>query len=69
MVYYPNTKRVIDAWIIAAGELFDDVIVHNTIPITSMPPVQQSTLFASIETECIDHVNKMKSDIIHAALT
>ena len=40
VVYYPNAKRVIDAWMIAAGGLFDDVIVHNQIPITNMPPVQ-----------------------------
>ena len=69
MVYYPNTKRVLDAWMFTAGELFDDVIVHNQIHITSMPPVQQSTLFASIEEESLSYVNKMKRGTIRAALT
>ena len=67
VIYYPNTKRVIDIWITIAGELFDDIIVHNMIPITSMPPAQQSTLFASIEEESIAYVNKMKRETICTA--
>jgi hypothetical protein len=27
LIYFPNSKRVLDSWIISAGELFDSVIV------------------------------------------
>ena len=47
--YFPNSKRVIDSWIITAGELLDDIIVHDNIPINNMPAVQQSSLYASTE--------------------
>lgn len=53
---------------LSAGELFDDVIIHNKIPITSMPPVQQTTLFASIKEDKIVYVKNAKREVITAAL-
>ena len=46
LVCFPNSKRVIDSWIIDAGKLLDEVIVHNNIPISDMPPVQQTAFFS-----------------------
>ena len=40
LVYFPNSTHVINSWIITTGELFDDIIIHDRIPITSMKPVQ-----------------------------
>ena len=53
--YFPNTKRVIDFWIVTAYNLFYRVIVDNQLPVTEMPPVQLSSLLASNEEEIINH--------------
>eukprot|EP00957_Ditylum_brightwellii_P065862 4994837-Ditylum_brightwellii.AAC.1 len=39
IIYFPNTKRVIDEWVIVAGKLFDSVIIHDTIPMSDLPLV------------------------------
>ena len=44
-----NGSRAISYWICAAGELFDNVIIHNRIPISDMPPVLQSQINERIE--------------------
>eukprot|EP00957_Ditylum_brightwellii_P203544 15335109-Ditylum_brightwellii.AAC.1 len=36
MVYFPNTKSVIDAWIITTGDLFDNIILDDAIPMNEM---------------------------------
>ena len=68
MIYFPNSKRIIDSWIVTAGDLFDSVIVHDKIPIADMPPVQQTTLFASIEANIIEYKRETRSKLIDAAL-
>ena len=60
LIFFPNTRQVIDSWIITAGELLDDVIVRNQIPIASMPPVQQTAIFASIEEDKIELLTVQK---------
>ena len=67
--YFPNSKRVIDSWIITAGELLDDIIVHDNIPINNMPAVQQSSLYASTEEKCIQYINTIKENVIKSALS
>ena len=44
LIYYPNSRSIIDSWIIISAQNFQDAIKSNTIPITDMPPVQQTTL-------------------------
>ena len=40
LIYYPNSRFLIDSWIITSAQLFNDTILYNMIPITDMPPVQ-----------------------------
>ena len=68
VVSFPNSKRVIQAWMVAAGELLDSVIVNDEIPVCDMPSVQQSTLFHNIEESSKDYLLETKSKIINAAL-
>ena len=42
--YFPNSSKVLDNWIVVAGDLFESVIMKNVIPITDMPPVYQNYL-------------------------
>ena len=37
LVYFPNSSKVLDQWIVTAGDLFESVIFRNEIPITDMP--------------------------------
>ena len=69
LVYFPNFKHIIDNWIVVAGDLFDSVIIHDEISVTCMPPVQQTTLLASIEQKCIDHALKLKKSVIQATMS
>ena len=66
--YFPNSQRVVDSWIITAGELFDSVIIDDEIPISDMPPVQLTALFADIEESKDSYKTGIKSNIIDAAL-
>ena len=68
LIYFPNTRQLIDSWIISAGELFDEVIIHDRIPISNMPPVQQTTLFSSIEEKKVEYVRSAKIEVVSAAL-
>jgi predicted GIY-YIG superfamily endonuclease len=68
VIYFPNSKRVIDSWIIAAGDLFDSVIIRDEIPICNIPPVQLSTLFCDVEASNQSFSKDIKSNIIDAAL-
>jgi hypothetical protein len=45
--YFPNSDRSKKAFIVKAGDLFDNVIIHNQLCISEMPPVQMSILNAS----------------------
>ena len=69
LIYFPNSKRIIDSWIITAGELLDEIIVHDCIPINNMPAVQQSTLYASTEEECVNYIQTRKEKVIKSAMS
>ena len=43
--FFPDSKIVIDGWIIIGGELFDSIIINNDFLIIYMLSVQQTTLF------------------------
>ena len=47
--YFPNSRRVIYFWAIAADGLFCSVIVEHKLPISDIPPAQMSSLESSIE--------------------
>ena len=53
LVFFPNSLRTLDSWIVAAGDLFESVIVSNDIPITSMPSVLQSSLFQTSDESVV----------------
>ena len=36
LVYFSNSKHIIDNWIVVASDLFDSVIIHDEIPVTCM---------------------------------
>ena len=44
LVFFPNHQRMIDAFIIQAGDLLDSVIINDSITISEMPAVQLSDL-------------------------
>eukprot|EP00957_Ditylum_brightwellii_P053116 4027813-Ditylum_brightwellii.AAC.1 len=68
LIHFPNTKRVIDSWIIETAEVFDNVIVHNIIPINDIPPVQLSAIYTEIEQNVLQFVSSTKKKIVDAAV-
>ena len=60
LIYFPNSRQIIDTWIHSTGELLDDVIVNGSIPINEMPSVQLTSILKSVDEKCISVVNKMK---------
>ena len=44
LVYFPNSTKVTDSWIMTAKDLLDNVIIRDKIKITDMPPVLQCDL-------------------------
>eukprot|EP00957_Ditylum_brightwellii_P210896 15365531-Ditylum_brightwellii.AAC.1 len=68
LVHVPNTKRVIDSWIIVAAELFDNVIVYNIIPINDILPVQLTAIYTEIEQKTLQFVSSTKKKILDAAI-
>ena len=67
MQYFPNSKKVIDFWIITTYELFKSIIIDNVLPVTERPLVQLSVLLSSNELEMITHKGIIKSNCIDAA--
>ena len=65
--WYPNGQRIIENWLIQAGDLFDGVIINNQIPITDMPPLQLSTLLQEKNEAFENCKNKLKEDLILAS--
>ena len=47
LIYFPNSRSFIDGWITTAGQLFNEVIKDNIIPISKMLSVQLTTLMIS----------------------
>ena len=67
LVYFPNGKRIIDSYVILAGDLFESVIIKNEIPMNEMPAVQLSALLLEQEKIFTQFVSDIKKDIIQAA--
>ena len=42
------------------GDLFDDIIMRDTIPINELPAVQRTTLVSSTDENCKQYIQKMK---------
>eukprot|EP00957_Ditylum_brightwellii_P200748 15303310-Ditylum_brightwellii.AAC.2 len=55
MIYCPNSLGVVCDMIFAVGEVFDNVIVHNNIPVSDLPPIQHSTLYFEIDAEITEY--------------
>lgn len=68
VITFPNSRRVIQSWIVAAGDLFDKIIIDDEIPVTDLPAVQQSALFQSQEERCVEFRREARKKIIAAAL-
>ena len=68
VVTFPNSKYVLQSWIVEAAELFDSVIIHDELTITDLPAVQQSTLYNEINEKNKKFITKTRSNVIDAAL-
>ena len=68
VVTFPNSKHVLQSWIVQAAELFDSVIIDNELTVTDLPAVQQSALFNKIDESNQEFMKKAKSTVIDAAL-
>ena len=53
IVTFPNSKYVLQSWIVQAADIFDSIIIDNELRTTDLPTVQQSEIF------------KVINDIIH----
>ena len=69
LIYYPNSRSIIDTWIVTSAQLFNEAIKYDLIPITDMPPVQQTTLMRMRDEKCETYLNKIKKEAITSSLT
>ena len=67
LVYFPNSSKVIQSWIVIAGELFDSIILNDEIPITDMPPILQTQLEMSQNVKSCLELQSMKKSLIQAS--
>jgi hypothetical protein len=67
LIFFPNSRSIIDSWITITADLLNEAIKNDTIPITDMPAVQQTTLMKSIDENCIKYVEKLKKEAITSA--
>ena len=68
VVTFPNSKYVLQSWIVQAAELFDSVIIDNELTTADLPAVQQSILFNQINEKNQAFLKDVKSKVIDAAL-
>ena len=68
IVTFPNSKYVLQSWIVQAAELFDSIIIDNALTTSDLPAVQQCELFKEINEKNITFLEKVKSNIVDAAL-
>ena len=64
LIFFPNSRQIIDTWIQDAGDIFDDVIIKGSIPITEMPSVQLTSLLKSEEEKCTTLIKKLKKQYL-----
>ena len=69
LVYFANARRVIDSWIVVVKELLYSVIIHDFIPINNLPSVQQTALYATVESETKTLMHNLKLQLIECAFT
>ena len=67
LVYFPNSRNVLDTYIIAAGDLFDDVIISNEIPITDMPASHQNLLMREKDEEITKYIIMRNNNMVKAS--
>ena len=68
VVTFPNTKYILQSWIVEAAELFDSIIIDDELTISDLPAVQQSALFNEINARNELFLTKVRSKVIDAAL-
>ena len=68
IVTFPNSKYVLQSWIVQAAELFDSVIIDNELTISDLPAVQQSELFKEINDKNSEFLDRVKPNVIDASL-
>ena len=67
LVFFPNGASVTDTWIVNAKHIFDDVIIHDRISHTEMPPLLQADLERE-KNEAVDKLfDSFKDGIISSA--
>ena len=67
LVYFPNGSTVTDTWIVNAKHIFDDIIVHDLISHTEMPPLLQADLEQN-KSEAVDKLfMNFRQGIVNAA--
>ena len=67
LIFFPNSRQIIDTWIQDAGDIFDDVIIKGSIPITEMPSVQLTSILKSEEEKCTTLIKKLKKAVLSSA--
>ena len=67
IVTFPNSKYVLQSWIIQAFELFYSVIIDNELTTSDLPVVQQSILFNEINAKNHAFLRDVKSKVIDVA--
>ena len=67
LIYFPNSRSIIDSWITIIADLFNEAIKNDSIPVTEMPAVQQTTLMKSIDENCTKYIDKLKKEVITSA--
>ena len=64
---FPNSRQIIDTWIYESGELFDDVIIEGSIPITEISAVQLTSILKSVDEKSEALRKKVKEEVISSA--
>ena len=64
LVYYPNSLRKSVSYIIEAKHIFDEVIIHDSLPINDIPPCLRTQIAAQIDEENNSNWSDMKTNQI-----
>ena len=65
--YFPNSRNILDRWIITACDFFDGIIIRNEMPIVDLPPAHLTSLNESKDQEVIQSLLDMKDRILHSS--
>ena len=60
LIYFPNSRSIINSWITITADLLNQAIKNDITPINKMPSFQQTTLMKSIDEHCTKYINKLK---------